>query len=173
MSQIETAVDMKRGALYHHIGNKEALLFEICRTQVDAMIASAEEILQTTEDPDQQLRQVARRLLRNIVEHRAEWTVFYRDYHALTDDRLAALVERRERFELLVAGMVERGVKSGMFWQIDPVATKGILGALNLTYTWLTPDGRLSPEDVADIFVDLFIEGLRVRSRTEAEHARA
>jgi hypothetical protein len=40
---------------------------------------------------------------------------------------------------------------------------RGILGFFNSSYLWIEPDGPLSPEEIADGYVELLVEGLRTR----------
>ena len=47
------------------------------------------------------------------------------------------------------------------------MVTKGILGMHNYSYVWIDPDGRLAPEDIADIFCDLLLRGLLTDSALE------
>ncbi len=49
------------------------------------------------------------------------------------------------------AQIVGDGIATGEFALVDPaIATTFILGALNDIATWFRPDGRLSPDQLAD-----------------------
>src|ERR687896_2159766 len=72
IAELGKAVGLGRGALYHYIESKEALLYAISRTQVDRMNAHAERALASALSPEELLHEMARGLLRNIAEHRAE-----------------------------------------------------------------------------------------------------
>jgi hypothetical protein len=37
---------------------------------------------------------------------------------------------------------------------------KGVLGFYNYAYLWYRPDGAMSPEEIADTFFDVLINGL-------------
>jgi len=91
------AVDIQRGALYHHIGNKEELLFQISTSQVAVMLERALATEAGINDPEERLRVLARTLMENIAEHSLEWTVHYRDFPALTGKRRETMLQiRRE-----------------------------------------------------------------------------
>lgn len=162
IAELGKAVGLGRGALYHYIESKEALLYAISRTQVDRMNGHAERALASALSPEELLHEMARGLLRNIAEHRAEWAVFFRDYSALTGERRDKVIAARERYEGYWRQALDRGVAAGVLRPAPPLLVKGILGMLNYTYLWFEPDGELSPEELADEYVDLLLRGIRV-----------
>lgn len=160
MSDLGVAVGLGRGALYHYIGSKETILYEISSRQVAEMNAVAAELALTETDPERRLRGLARALMRNIAEHRAEWTVFFREYHALTGDRRDRVIAARERYEAHWRDALDQSVREGRFHPLPPLMVKGLLGMFNYSYLWLTTDGPRSPEQIADDFLDTVIVGM-------------
>jgi AcrR family transcriptional regulator len=161
IAELAKAVGLGRGALYHYIGSKEALLYAISRTQVDRMNAQAEAVLRAGLPPEELLREMARGLLRNIADHRSEWAVFFRDYSALTGERRDHVIAARERYEGYWRQALDRGVEAGVLRPTPALLVKGILGMLNYTYLWFEPDGALTPEELADEYVDTLLRGIR------------
>ncbi|MBC2639042.1 MULTISPECIES: TetR/AcrR family transcriptional regulator [unclassified Rhodococcus (in: high G+C Gram-positive bacteria)] len=160
ISDLGTAVGLGRGALYHYIGSKEAILYEISSRQLAQMNTIADELALSEADPEKRLRGLARALMRNIAEHRAEWTVFFREYHALTDERRDRIIAERERYESHWRNAVEQGIRDGQFRALPRLMVKGLLGMFNYSYLWITPDGAESPEQIADEFLDAVIIGM-------------
>jgi AcrR family transcriptional regulator len=161
IAELAKAVGLGRGALYHYIGSKEALLYAISRTQVDRMNAQAEAVLRAGLPPEELLREMARGLLRNIADHRSEWAVFFRDYSALSGERRDHVIAARERYEGYWRQALDRGVEAGVLRPTPALLVKGILGMLNYTYLWFEPDGALTPEELADEYVDTLLRGIR------------
>jgi AcrR family transcriptional regulator len=162
VAQLEKAVGIQRGALYHHIGNKEALLYEISTSQLVVMAETAERIEREVADPEQRIRTLARAVMENIAAHRLEWTVHYRDFSALTGERLSHALDLRARYERVWTAALQSGVETGSFLPLaDTVAAKGILGMFNYSYIWMDSEGRLSPHTIADLFCDVFLTGIR------------
>lgn len=161
IAELGRAAGLGRGALYHYIGSKEAVLYAISKDQVDSMNAAAEEVLDRGLPADELLREMARVLVRNISDHRSEWAVFFREYQALTGERRDAVVAARERYEGYWRQALDQGVRSGVLRPTPRLLVKGLLGMLNYTYLWFTPDGDLSPEELADLFLDALIDGIR------------
>src|SRR5699024_8800878 len=115
MAQLEKAVGLQRGALYHHIGNKEALLFEISTSQLQLMVDLAVDIEGRVVDPEQRFRALAGALLENVAQHVLEWSVHYRDFNALTGDNMVKLLDLRRRYERVWGRALTDGVESGVF----------------------------------------------------------
>jgi AcrR family transcriptional regulator len=146
IAELGKAVGLGRGALYHYIQSKESLLYVISKEQVDRMNSYAEEM--------------ARGLLRNIASHRAEWAVFFREYSALTGERRDRVIAARERYEGYWRQALDSGVRSGVLRPTPRLLVKGILGMLNYTYLWFEPEGPLTPDELADVFLDALIHGI-------------
>lgn len=162
MSQLEKAVGLQRGALYHHIGNKEALLYEISVSQLRVMVETAERLSAAVSDEEERIRALARAILRNIAEHRLEWTVHYRDFNALTGERLRDVLDLRAQYERAWLDTFRAGTAKGLFQPMgDEVAFKGILGMFNYSYVWIDQSGRVSTDTIADMFCDIILSGIR------------
>ncbi len=170
MSDLGTAVGLGRGALYHYIGSKETILYEISSRQLAQMNALADELALTEPDPEKRLRGLARALMRNIAEHRAEWTVFFREYHALTGDRRDRVIAAREQYEAHWRHALDQAVREGQFHPLPPLMVKGVLGMFNYSYLWLTADGSRTPEQIADDFLDTIIVGMTAPANLDDYH---
>ena len=161
VAEIGEAAGLGRGALYHYIGSKEAILYEISSRQLAQMNTVADELALSEADPEKRLRGLARALMRNIAEHRAEWTVFFREYHALTDERRDRIIAERERYESHWRNALEQGIRDGQFRALPRLMVKGLLGMFNYSYLWITPAGAETPEEIADEFLDAVVTGMR------------
>ncbi len=157
-----------KGALYHHIGSKEQLLYEISLRSVSDLVVGAEEVLAMDAPVTERLRLLSRRLMRKISDDLAEWKVFFHEVNMLTGANRRTVMEFRERYEGMWAQLLQEGVTAGEFGALDPLAVKGVLGMHNYSYLWIRQDGRLEPEEVADMFVDILLDGLRGRPSASA-----
>lgn len=160
VAELGRAVELGRGGLYHHMGSKEALLVEISVRHVREMVAVGEEILASEATPPEKLRELSRRLMRTIAERKPEVTVFFHELNALTGDARDEVLAKRDRFEAIWRHVIDEGVAQGYFRTGGGLVTKGLLGMHNYSYVWIDPDGRLSPEEIADVFCDLVLRGL-------------
>lgn len=161
VSDITKATDLTRGALYYHIASKEALLYEICTTQINRIIPRAEAIVVEGETVDERLRRLARALVANISEHSEEWAVFFAEFRSLTDENRAEIVAARDRYEACWVALLQEGQRQGEFVDLPPIVVKGILGMFNYTYLWFRASGEMSAEAIADLFLRVILDGVR------------
>jgi AcrR family transcriptional regulator len=161
VQELSDAVGLGRGALYHHIGSKEALFEDVSTRHVREMIEIGEALLHEQVSAEEKIRRLSRAQMRTLVDHLPEWTIFQRDATMLRGPVRRRIVATRDRFERVWAAIVEEGVASGEFRELDAVAVKGALGMYNYGYLWIRPRGRLSPEEIADVFCDILLGGIR------------
>ena len=87
--------------------------------------------------------------------------VFLHEFPALTERTRRAVPRRRREYERRVEAVLQAGIDSGEFRDVDPRLTAlAWLGMHNYTYLWLKPGGLVSARDVAKPFADIFIRGI-------------
>jgi AcrR family transcriptional regulator len=163
VQELSEAVGLGRGALYHHIGSKEALVEQVVTPPIWEMIDVGEALLAEDLPPQEKIRRLSRAQMRAIADHLPEWTVFQRDAPTLAGPVRDRIFAARDRFERVWRAIVQDGIDRGEFRELDPVAIKGVLGMHNYGYLWMRGRGRLTPEEIGDVFCDLLLEGLLER----------
>jgi AcrR family transcriptional regulator len=160
IAEIGDAVGLGRGALYYHIGSKEDLLYDIASRYIGELVKSGQEIASATSDPIARIRQLSRHLMGTIGRHLSELTVCFREVNALTGDHHRVVSDLHARYQQIWADAVIDGTEKGVFRPIPTVALKGLLGMYFYSFLWLNPQGRYTPEEIADIFSDLVLRAV-------------
>jgi AcrR family transcriptional regulator len=160
VAEIGDRAGIKRAALYYHIGSKDELLYDVVRAHVEQSLAGEEAIAASDLDHVEKLRQLARHHVRTIVEHRQAVAIILRDVGALSPERRAQVRAMQGRVEAIWQQLVEEGVEAGTFRSADHVVVRGILSILNMVFSWYKPDGPLTPDDVADRYSELLLNGM-------------
>lgn len=168
IQEICETVGLGRGALYHHIKSKEQLLYTISVALIEDMLERANQILVSELSPEAKLRALARQLLQNLAEHRSGWRVSLYESRALSRPLREEILNARDEYERLWSTVLADGAEDGVFKPASPLVLRGILGLLNSTFLWLDTEGPTHPEDVADIYLDLLLDGLRPDRRLPA-----
>jgi AcrR family transcriptional regulator len=152
-----------KGALYHHVGSKEDILFEIHNRFVDPMVQYGRELLESELAPAAAITALGHRLIQTIASNRDECAIFIREYIALSSERFESVREKRREFARIVSELILRGIDAGEFDDQIPVdlATHAFLALHNHVYAWLREDGELKPDEVADVFDRIFLSGIR------------
>ncbi len=82
----------------------------------------------------------------------------------------ARIGAKRDRYERSLRSLIEMGVREGSFDTPDPaLAARAILGAVNWTARWYDPAGPRKPAEIAEIFSDHLVRGLRRRTEGGAK----
>jgi hypothetical protein len=111
--------------------------------------------------PPRQLAMLGDELLDVIHRYPDHVWVFLHEFPALTGERASQFRDRRRAYERRVEAVLQAGVDSGEFRDVDPrLTTMAWLGMHNYTYLWLKAGGRLSARDVAKPFADIFMRGI-------------
>ncbi len=155
------ANDLGKGALYHYIGSKEALLVAIHDRVMDEVMLGADRVVVAGGTPPQQLARLGDELLDVIHRYPDHVWVFLHEFPALTGERAEQFRVRRREYERRVEAILRAGVDAGEFRELDPRLTAmAWLGMHNYTYLWLKPEGRLSSRDIARPFAEIFMRGI-------------
>ena len=161
IAELCDANELGKGALYHYIGSKEALLAAIHDRVMDEVMVGADRVAQSTGSPSAQLAMLGDELLDVIHRYPDHVWVFLHEFPALTGERAAQFRERRRAYERRVETVIGAGVEAGEFRDVDPWLTaRAWLGMHNYTYLWLKAGGRLSARDVAKPFAEIFMHGI-------------
>lgn len=161
IEEISQAVGLGRGALYHHIKSKEQLLFEISTLGLQDLIDITQPIVDADMPSPAKLREMGRALMRNIADNRYALTVLFREVNLMSERYRERTVQHRLVYQRQWEAVLREGAEAGDFRPLDPIVVMGVLGMHNYSYLWLETDGRLSPEEIADRFCDVLLDGLR------------
>jgi TetR/AcrR family transcriptional regulator, cholesterol catabolism regulator len=160
VQELSDAVGMGRGALYYHIGNKEQLLFEISMLLLEQATDAAAPAATSTESPDVKLGELARALLVHQSTYGEAWTVVLSEARFLSDEHRLEIITARDSYEAIWMQVLKDGAAAGLWREVDGVDIRGILGMLNWSNRWMQPGGALTPEEIADRYVDLIVHGI-------------
>jgi AcrR family transcriptional regulator len=161
ISELCAANRVGKGALYHYIGSKEELLAAIHDRVMDEVMRSAERAVEMGGSPSAQLAMLGDELLEVIYCYPDHSWVVLHEFHALTGERAERFRLRRREYEQKVETILQAGIDSGEFRDVDARLTaRAWLGMHNYTYLWLKAGGRLSAQDVAKPFAEIFIRGI-------------
>ncbi|HVQ57390.1 MAG TPA: TetR/AcrR family transcriptional regulator [Solirubrobacterales bacterium] len=159
MQDLTEATGLAAGGLYHYIESKDQLLFSICDDLMEPLLEQAREIAAAAAPPEQQLRDLLRAWLTQIATHRDHMLVFAQERHVIErEPQWRRIRAQRRAFEQLLSDVLARGEQDGtMAFPDRAFAQLALLGMVNYTPQWLSPRGRLSPDEIADGYCDLLL----------------
>lgn len=166
MDDIAKEVKATRGLVYYHFKSKAQIFYELHMATLDALTAAYHRSTDSARGPAQKMERAIQSHVsftcRNLtlagvtsrmmeVQHARDFPKRYRE----------AIIAQRDAYERLVQGLLEEGVRQGVFRPTDTrLAVKTILGALNWMCFWYRPRGRLSAAEVTRLTSDTIMRGL-------------
>ncbi|HEY6426717.1 MAG TPA: TetR/AcrR family transcriptional regulator [Acidimicrobiales bacterium] len=161
ITELCAANGLGKGALYHYIGSKEALLAAIHDRVMDEVLQAAARVRLSGAPPSSRLAMLGEEQLGIIGRYPDHVWVFLHDFHALTGERAQEFRRRRHEFEQAVEEIILDGTAAGEFRDAEPRLTAlAWLGMYNWAYLWLHGNGPLSAHDVAKPFAEIFLRGI-------------
>ncbi|WP_409292803.1 TetR/AcrR family transcriptional regulator [Peribacillus sp. SCS-37] len=163
IQDIVDSLGVTKGTFYYYFSSKEELLMNIHLGYIDGLLDRQDEILRdSTVNNKEKLFEIVHLLIGSIKSKGTSAKIFFREMRHLSEDRLAQIVDKRDRFRLNVERVVRNGIDTGEF-RPDlnaAIVTFGILGAANWSYQWFNPNGASTDREVAEILVEMVLRGI-------------
>lgn len=161
MQDIADAVSLQKASLYHHVTSKQEILLLILDRALELLLERISSITTQNITPDKKLQAMMREYMKILVENQDLAAVLLFEHRSLESKQHARHVPNRDKFEQLWKDVLVEGVKAKIFKCDNPaLATRALLGIMNWTMTWYSPDGPLSIEQVADQYSSMILNGL-------------
>jgi AcrR family transcriptional regulator len=161
VNEISQAIGITKGGLYYYIRGKRDLLYQIMRHGLDQLEAWTREV-EHLDDPEEQLRASVRRHVEAIARGKGALTVVSEEVNALDDEQRVEILKMKRSYFDFLRGILQRLQAGGRIRDTDlAVATFNLLGMILHFARWYRPDGRLTPDQIADEITDLALRGLR------------
>jgi AcrR family transcriptional regulator len=162
MRDIAEAVGINKGSLYSYIRSKEDLLIPFFEQALSPLVVEMEAVsADASLRPTDRLKRILKAHILNVAENLDILTVYLSEWRQLTADSLATVRGQRERYASLFLGIIEDGQRTGEFRSIDArITALGMIGMCNYLFRWYRTDGRLMPEQIADVLTDLVLRGI-------------
>ena|SRR5215472_6388499 len=163
MQDIAEAVGLTKAGLYHHVGSKDRLLFEIMNYGMDILDEVVISKVQDITDPRERLRQTITGHIDLVVRTRdLEITVILHENRSLKGELRRMINARKQTYiRLLEETIAEVQAQASAPLRISPrLAAFALLGMINWLYQWYHPDGPVKESELAATYVDFFFRGL-------------
>ena len=170
MNDLADAMGMRKASLYHHVRNKETLLYEMSVSSMHHIIDAATSA--TNPDPEGRLREVIEKHILALLDDQSRHATALVELRSLSAEERQHVIDLRSRYDNLFDEAVRSVQKTSGRWTEIPtrVVRLALLGMLNWTVFWYSPEGSESPADIAASFAAIV---LPPRAATPAKAAPA
>jgi TetR/AcrR family transcriptional regulator, cholesterol catabolism regulator len=162
MRDIADAVGIKAASIYNHAASKEALLYQIALGSIEELYELGMNATLSINDPQSQLRAVVRsHVIYHAQPSKYRAKVSDDQLHALSEEHLTEVLAVRDKYESLLKAVLVRG-RDLEGWNVADAAvtTFAIATMCTAVGAWFNEGGRLSAEQVADIYADLALSAM-------------
>jgi AcrR family transcriptional regulator len=163
LSEIASAVGIKKGSLYYFFESKEALLLEVIRPVVEGPARELEAIVDGPGHAVFRLTEAMAALGRQFDIHPGRMEILIRerlDRH-LSSEASEEVRRWKAAYTDFWRRLLRGGAAEGVFGPLDDKLTAfAHIGALNWMYAWFDPRGDLSGEEIGRRSARQFLTGL-------------
>jgi AcrR family transcriptional regulator len=174
MRDIAAAVEVRAAGIYHWYPGKETILI----TLQDAFIADlTTEVMAAVERHQRPEARMAAAVREHVVFHGLNTRAAFvtdSEIRALSPRNRELLVSKRDAYQDLFIGLIEDGVRSGVFTVSEVrIAAYAILLECTGVALWFDPAGPRTLDEVAEIHIELVLGSLGANRRTIAAAVRS
>lgn len=162
ISDIAEGVGIRKASIYYHYNSKEALLYNILKSTMDDLTAFLEASLSGVAGVEQQMRVAVRSHVSFHLERQKENFIANSELRGLTSEHFKEIVKKRDAYEHIFQQILQEGTGNGIFTGRDvKILSYAILTLCTAGASWYKPDGRLPVEEIATIYENFIISGLK------------
>ncbi len=159
--EIASAVGIQQASLYYHVSGKEDLLYQICVSSLEQLLAEVQSAVQECANPLERIRILARTHVRAILKHQIRYVTMLNEMRALSEPHRAQVVELRRKYANLVRSLIEEAQAAGSIRNDIPsrYLYLALLNVLNWAVLWYRKGQTLSEEELARMFTSIYLAG--------------
>jgi AcrR family transcriptional regulator len=161
MSNIAKATGIRKSSIYHHYSTKEDILLDIFRKTMDDLKDALQKRLGQATGAKEKVRAAIFCHVIFHIQRQKEAIIADSELRGLTARNYKEIIQMRDEYEKTIQDVLEEGVNEGVFIESDiKVISYAILSMCTGVCSWFKRSGRLSREEVADIYTDFILKGL-------------
>ena len=149
---IGDALNITSAALYYHFKNKEEVLLAIILRALKEIREAVETAIAPLSDPEERIHIAMRTHLKLSTQFQDFAIVWLQETRHLVDEALTEVNRLTQEYDELWGDLFRVAKKSGLYKNEINVRLMRLLllGGMNQVVAWYRPEGRFSPEDIAD-----------------------
>lgn len=166
VQQIVTEAGVTKGAMYHHFGSKDDLLYEVYHRVLAAQTERLERIVSSGSTVEERLRAAAVDVVVSSADSMDDLTIFFREMQWLSAQKQTVVRRERRRYHEMFRSILEDGQREGTLRDdiSADLAAHAFFGSVHHLFTWFDPEGPMTAAQVGDSLADLLVRGLQASS---------
>lgn len=150
--------------IYSYFPNKLAILEAVYKRSTERLVENLRAELNSAGSPAQRLGRFIRIFVLENITHQSSSGVFLLEEKRLSEDYLAHIRGIEHAFNEALKALIQAGIDAGDFdIKSAGLASLSISGMVRWVHRWYHPDGRLSPQEIAEQMAELGLNLVRSR----------
>jgi len=173
--ELSARLGINKASLYYYVSSKEELLYLICIESLRRVTEAVTQAIESREDPIEKLHAVFHAQLRSVLGDLNLHATMLLELRSLGGQWRVDVQRRRDEYEALIAAVVAEAQQTGEV-RTDLRAKQlaiGMLSLLNWTIYYYKPEGLSSPDGLAEMLWQLYINGAAEPTRSTKVQNRA
>lgn len=161
IADVAEASSMSKSLIYHYYASKEDILFDVMHSHVKALLDTAEAVAAGPGTAEAKLRALTRQFIQLYLGAADRQRVLLNELDNLTAAQRRTVVSIQRRLIAIVETILA-GIRPALSGR-NPLRTPSAMlyfGMINWMHTWLDAKGRAKPAKIAELAVNLFLDGL-------------
>jgi AcrR family transcriptional regulator len=165
LDEITSRIKMTKGALYYYVSSKEELWLKCHMYILEKAISNIRAIYESSLSPDIKLYNMIKAHVKIVIGSASYFTNFNFEKKFISQSaQLQNITRQRDLFEEMFSSVIKEGIEQNIFYPVDiKFAKLAILGSINYITNWYTPEGELTPLELAEKIARIFYTGLLAR----------
>ncbi|HSO18498.1 MAG TPA: hypothetical protein VLT88_03510, partial [Desulfosarcina sp.] len=137
-------------------------LYHILKSTMDDLTTYLKSTLSPITGVEQRMRAAVRSHVRFHLERQKENFIANSELRGITAEHYRVIVRKRDEYEAIFQDLIRQGTEEGVFLEGDvKILSYAILTLCTAGATWYKPNGRLTVDEIADIYEKFIISGLK------------
>ena len=163
LKDIANACGFENTNVYYYYKNKEDILFETLRIELDTLVDDTKQLEGNIEkSPVAKLQAfIYTEVKKHLGEHRLQGMLTDSELSHLNPVHKRKIIELRNKHDEILSQIISDGVTQGYFREIDVKLTVyTISSAIIRSRLWFSPTGRVSIQEYADFIIQFVLHAL-------------
>jgi AcrR family transcriptional regulator len=170
LRDIASLAGIQAASIYYHYPSKQALLVEIMDTHMRQLNENLARILAQQISVSEKLYQAIASHIRLHTSYKAEFFIIDTEIRALDEENRQQILALRDKYERLLQGLLQEGMDVGVLRPSDvKVTSYAVITMCTEVASWFRSPGRLSVQQVIDIYSQIITEGLLLKTAETPE----
>lgn len=163
--ELAELLGIQKGSLYYHIARKEDLLYQLCVNSLEHIRTEVEQTMAEYDTPLDRLYALIQRHMYIILADQDMFATVLIELRELSEQRRAKVDELQGEYEGVVKRAISEAQAAGALRQDVPAKQQmlALLNLLNWSAFWYHPGGELTPEQLTETLITIFLDGAGTR----------